>query len=107
MEMAAFETQKFKRNAEVEVKSHLATNKFSVSNKECFRCGKTNHDAGSCYHKKSQCHSCKKFGHLGKNALKRQEEGLSLVLEIHKVKIERKLKKVNQKFSIWKQSVFK
>ena len=31
---------------------------------ECFRCGKTNHSAGKCFHRNARCHGCQKTGHI-------------------------------------------
>ena len=64
MKLTAKETVKLKNGQEVEVKH--PTNKLSETCKACFRCGKTNHDSDSCFHKKSQCHGCKEIDHLGK-----------------------------------------
>lgn len=71
MELAAKETVKFKNGPEVEVK---ATNKLSIAGKECFRCGKSNHDSEACFHKKSRCHTCKQIGHLGKRCPQKQSK---------------------------------
>ena len=70
MELAAKETVKLKNGPEVEVKHN--TNKLSDSSNACFRCGKTNHDPESCFHKKSLCHTCKEIGHLGKRCPRKQ-----------------------------------
>ena len=70
MELAAKETVKLKNGPEVEVKHN--TNKLSDSRNACFRCGKTNHDPESCFHKKSRCHTCKEIGHLGKRCPRKQ-----------------------------------
>ena len=38
-------------------------NRISI---QCFRCGKSDHQAESCFHKKSTCHKCQKVGGLRK-----------------------------------------
>ncbi|KAI5729011.1 hypothetical protein M8J77_024174 [Diaphorina citri] len=36
------------------------------TNVQCFRCGRKNHNSGSCFYVKSTCRSCGKVGHLAK-----------------------------------------
>lgn len=31
---------------------------------ECFRCGKTIHSLGNCFHRKARYHGCQKLGHI-------------------------------------------
>ncbi|XP_028418795.1 uncharacterized protein K02A2.6-like [Dendronephthya gigantea] len=60
MEMAAEEA---KRLAGDGPERDHGCNKMSI---ECFRCGKPNHVADACFHKKSRCHNCHEVGHLVK-----------------------------------------
>jgi hypothetical protein len=32
--------------------------------RECFRCGKSNHEPDRCFYKDASCHSCGKKGHI-------------------------------------------
>ena len=57
MEMAEKEAKKL---------SSEITEKANMISIQCFRCGKSNHQAESCFHKKSTCHKCQKVGHLSK-----------------------------------------
>ena len=37
---------------------------YKVEFQECFRCGLRNHHPDKCFHKESECHTCKKMGHI-------------------------------------------
>ncbi|XP_021371365.1 uncharacterized protein K02A2.6-like [Mizuhopecten yessoensis] len=66
MEMADNEARKLKGDSMDKPEN---VNKFH-SSKECFRCGKTNHNADKCFYKNSKCPTCKDTGHLHKKCPK-------------------------------------
>ncbi|CAC5419149.1 unnamed protein product [Mytilus coruscus] len=37
---------------------------------ECYRCGKSGHNADSCFYKNSRCHKCKEIGHISRKCRK-------------------------------------
>ena len=41
----------------------------------CFRCGKTNHLADTCYYKKQKCRTCGKLGHISKMCRSKKPAG--------------------------------
>lgn len=63
MEMAEIEARKLKNDS-------LCTQAETVNKvhafKECFRCGKSNHNADKCFYKTATCHTCKQVGHIHK-----------------------------------------
>ncbi|XP_046362411.2 uncharacterized protein K02A2.6-like [Haliotis rufescens] len=47
---------------------------MSRDNRECWRCGKKNHNSDNCYYKKSICHICQKQGHISRRCHEKPQE---------------------------------
>ncbi|CAC5424362.1 Uncharacterized protein K02A2.6 [Mytilus coruscus] len=63
IEAAEKETNEFKNEVST-------THKVTMRSSECYRCGKSGHNADSCFYKNSKCHKCKEIGHISRKCRK-------------------------------------
>ena len=75
-----------------------------VESQECFRCGKQNHSPDKYFHKNSECHICKKKGHIspkshdkGKGATSKEDSTKSAIQNKSKSKKKSKDAKFKKK----------
>ncbi|CAC5398698.1 unnamed protein product [Mytilus coruscus] len=63
IEAAEKETNEFRNEVST-------THKVTMRSSECYRCGKSGHNADSCFYKNSRCHKCKEIGHISRKCRK-------------------------------------
>ncbi|CAC5422535.1 unnamed protein product [Mytilus coruscus] len=63
IEAAEKETNEFRNEVST-------THKVTMRSSECYRCGKSGHNADSCFYKNSRCHECKEIGHISRKCRK-------------------------------------
>ncbi|CAC5382937.1 unnamed protein product [Mytilus coruscus] len=63
IEAAEKETNEFRNEVST-------THKVTMRSSECYRCGKSGHNADSCFYKNSKCHKCKEIGHISRKCRK-------------------------------------
>ncbi|CAC5381589.1 unnamed protein product [Mytilus coruscus] len=93
IEAAEKETNEFRNEVST-------THKVTMRSSECYRCGKSGHNADSCFYKNSRCHKCKKIGHISRKCRKSfpKNENQDKVKKQHKknTKFKAKPSKVHQ-----------
>ncbi|KAL1453360.1 hypothetical protein WDU94_007501 [Cyamophila willieti] len=52
------------------------SNRKMKNYEKCFRCGRTNHRASSCFYIEAKCHNCGKIGHLSKCCTGSKSKGI-------------------------------
>ena len=57
------EEMKFTHKENTQISGDKQVHKLELQ--ECLRCGKLNHCPDKCFYKRSECHTCKRKGHIG------------------------------------------